>query len=915
MKKITSFVLSLLCLATSSHAANIVFVSFHSGDDTPSANAATAGFTRAPDVGYTELLRNAGHSVRRVVSSDIPNAADLNTADLVIISRSVPSGHYELDAETAAWNGITAPTMILGGYVLRNTRLGYTTGGTIPDTAGSVKLQVRVPGHPIFAGIPLDANNRMSNGYANIMTFNGTAQRGISVNTDRIAAGGVVLATIGTPGDPAFGGMMIAEWLKGDSMATSPVDTLGGHRLVLLTGSRENSGLTSEGAGIYDLTGDGPQIFLNAVAYMTSPRVSVLTVNTTNNDSPAAGETSLFQALSSVQAGDTVRFKIPGAGPHTITTPLGGYPLITADGVNIDGYTQPGAVPNTNPILSNNNAQIKIILDSTGAETAPNPVTPSLPLRRSTRLDFPNDVGNTGYGSSENCILGAYQADNVSIRGLSFLGRRTPGSDEDPSIYAVALIREAKNARVQGCWFGLAPGAPNTLASVNPPASATAAFRWRIGGDIYSEGAIVGTDGDGTMDRDEFNVILGGRIAMAMELPGLRISGNFVNVFPDGNTFLDLDANYQLWRDVFSAGGSDPDDVTIENFENGRAAHNTTVGTDGNGVSDANERNVFNHVVYEHSGEVYSAGTNLVVAGNYYGLGVNGTTKAALSTNVNADFIELPGTSSIRIGSNGDGVSDAIEANVIHNFSGSHFCVSGNSVPITARGNILVNNQFSGVPFADGDSGRSYLGYYAPYVGDPSVNLPPLIKIFTNNVISGVFAAASSAYPNALIDIYLLDPLALENQRYWPRPMIHPTKLLGSFTDNGPTDLNPAAGEFTFNLSGLSPTPAVDPSTLVAIAVTYSQEATKAEAGLAATSPMSNPISQRATLRMDLRGATVDLWWLGAPNDWYLQVNDSLDAPEAWFEFFGELYTEGRNVISLPFDLGIAKQFYRLRRD
>jgi hypothetical protein len=78
---------------------------------------------------------------------------------------------------------------------------------------------------------------------------------------------------------------------------------------------------------------------------------------------------------------------------------------------------------------------------------------------------------------------------------------------------------------------------------------------------------------------------------------------------------------------------------------------------------------------------------------------------------------------------------------------------------------------------------------------------------------------------------------------------------------------------------------------------------------------MSNPISLRATLRLDLRGATVDLWWLGAPDDWFLQVNDSLDAPEAWFEFFGEIYTEGRNVISLPFDSGIAKQFYRLRRD
>ena len=37
---------------------------------------------------------------------------------------------------------------------------------------------------------------------------------------------------------------------------------------MLLTGSRE-SGITSEGAGIFDLTADGTQLFLNAVKYMT----------------------------------------------------------------------------------------------------------------------------------------------------------------------------------------------------------------------------------------------------------------------------------------------------------------------------------------------------------------------------------------------------------------------------------------------------------------------------------------------------------------------------------------------------------------------------------------------------------------------------------------------------------------------
>src|SRR5262245_3877972 len=101
MKRCLLSLLGGLVFVASSPAANIYFVSIHPADSTPSALAVTAGFTQAPDIGYTQLLQANGHTVTRVLSTDIPNAALLNTADLVIISRSVPSGHYELDAETA----------------------------------------------------------------------------------------------------------------------------------------------------------------------------------------------------------------------------------------------------------------------------------------------------------------------------------------------------------------------------------------------------------------------------------------------------------------------------------------------------------------------------------------------------------------------------------------------------------------------------------------------------------------------------------------------------------------------------------------------------------------------------------------------------------------------------------------------
>jgi hypothetical protein len=171
--------------------------------------------------------------------------------------------------------------IITGGYVLRNNRLGLTTGTTIPDTVGPVNLAVNNPSHPIFAGVALDASNTTVNPYAGIVTFSGSLQRGVSVNTNPVAGGGTVLATVGTAGDPAFGGTVIAEWPAGATLGNSPPDMLGGRRLVFLTGSRETAGVSSETAGLLDLTADGQRMFVNAVNYMAIPEPSTILLSAT----------------------------------------------------------------------------------------------------------------------------------------------------------------------------------------------------------------------------------------------------------------------------------------------------------------------------------------------------------------------------------------------------------------------------------------------------------------------------------------------------------------------------------------------------------------------------------------------------------------------------------------------------------
>jgi hypothetical protein len=274
MKKIKLALLATLVPGLAAQAANIAWVSFH--DDAggaPSANALAAGFTQAPDIGYTSLLTGAGHTVTRILTIDeASNGALMNSFDLVVIGRSINSGNYQSATEAMFWDTtVTAPLITMSGYTLRNSRLGYTTGGTIPDTTGPITLTVAETSHPIFAGISLGAGNITVNPYADVATFMATLQRGISVNTDPLAGGGKLLASVSAGADPAAGGTIIAEWNAGATMGDGAASVLGGHRLAFLSGSREASGVTSESAGIMDLTADGKTMFLNAVNYMTTP--------------------------------------------------------------------------------------------------------------------------------------------------------------------------------------------------------------------------------------------------------------------------------------------------------------------------------------------------------------------------------------------------------------------------------------------------------------------------------------------------------------------------------------------------------------------------------------------------------------------------------------------------------------------
>ena len=290
--------------ALSLPAANIAWVSYHSADNTPTAAAITAGLTNAADVGYTALLTANGHKVTRFVTVEgVQNYPDtiaaLNTNQLVIISRCVPSGHYDSVEEAAAWNGLTVPLMALGGYANRAVRLGFHTADTIPDNnVFPMRLKVNAPAHPIFAGVSL-TNGMMVNPYSqraiftNTITGATTNQTGISVVTSPLVAGGSALAIVGTAGDAALNGMVIGEFPAGITSQRGSV--FAAKRLVFLTGSRE-SGITGEASGLFDLAADGQRLFLNAVTYMITPQVPKCTLPLTSATNLMPGDSWTFSA-------------------------------------------------------------------------------------------------------------------------------------------------------------------------------------------------------------------------------------------------------------------------------------------------------------------------------------------------------------------------------------------------------------------------------------------------------------------------------------------------------------------------------------------------------------------------------------------------------------------------------------------
>jgi hypothetical protein len=259
---------------------------------------------------------------------------------------------------------------------------------------------------------------------------------------------------------------------------------------------------------------------------------------------------------------------------------------------------------------------------------------------------------------------------------------------------------------------------------------------------------------------------------------------------------------------------------------------------------------------------------------------VDGTTRFDNSSTIVDGFA---GTATARFGSDFDGVSDAIEANVVYNNRPAatatfpRFVELGAGTALSLRGNSLVNNFSPPVDPSQG-AGQFILDYYAKAVADTNNGVVPVLSTnSTTSRLTGAVPLRGSKYPVMIVDVYVVDPEGITNGIALgipeaPDGFIQGKTYLGSFAADGTGDLNPAAGQFEFDISSLN----VPASTRLTVTANYSKEAAGAHNGETVTSLFAVPVALKAGAGITLAsasrsGSTLTLNWIGGSPPYAVQ--------------------------------------------
>jgi hypothetical protein len=515
------------------------------------------------------------------------------------------------------------------------------------------------------------------------------------------------------------------------------------------------------------------------------------TVTSTGDSGPGTLRQAILDANANPGA-DTIEFNIVGSGVHTIA-PASALPAITGP-VTINGYSQPGALANTNPTGLGLNAVLQIEIDGTSAGSS------SCVKVKADDVNIRGLVVNrcTSYAIDANDLGTTHQ--NFVVEGC-YLGTSADGTQALAPFFSGVDLEEQQNARIGGTT----PAARNLISGLNggdhiviSNTTGTLVAGNLIGTDVTGLRKITTTNGGIALVTGTNNVI-GGTTAAARNVitdiiilgtngstaaSGNFVQGNFIGTDVTGTIALHcvlgcfrvMDQNNTIGGSAAGAG-------------NRIGGANTTTA----GIS------------------VQGAGT--VIQGNFIGTDETGTVRLP---NKEAAIRLVNTASNILIGGTQPG-----EGNVIaYNGSTAGILVeaqSGNPTPtgVTIRGNSIFDNSGStptnglgidlmanstpGVTFNDTGDGD---------VGPNGFQNYPIVTSVTygasTTTVTGTFNSAASATFD--LDFYA-DPVCS------PRPQDLPEgkTYLGSLpvTTDG-------SGDATFNVVLSQGVPSGSPITATA---------------------------------------------------------------------------------------------------
>ncbi len=486
----------------------------------------------------------------------------------------------------------------------------------------------------------------------------------------------------------------------------------------------------------------GIGVLFVALAFFHPLRAHAATITVTNtNDITIVGDgVSLREAILSINAGaninadvvavgaygtsDTIKFNISpnGVGVVQTITVTSVLPTLTKP-MTINGYSQPFAIANSNPLASGDNAVILIALSPTGA--------------------FDGLVVTTTQAGTviEGLALGNFQtavnlvgANGVTVAG-NFIGTNATGDTARPGINGVVLQNGATNITVGGTT-----AAARNLISGNTTNGILIQNSGTTGNVV--EDNYIGTNAAGTTALPNtfagVNILLGATnntVGGAATGAGNVIAGNTngVAIQDSGTTNNVVEDNY-IGTDATGTFAL-PNSIGVIILG---GASGTTVGGTAAGARNVIAGNTYG-VFIQNSGT-----TGTTVEGNYIGTNAAGTAAPANTFGVNI----LAGASGNTIGGTTAGARNLISGNGTGVFlwdSGTtNNVVAGNYIGTNATGNAALPN-LNGVIILGGASGNTVGGTaagagntiaFSPLFG-VSIGNDPTDNVTVNNAVLG----------------------------------------------------------------------------------------------------------------------------------------------------------------------------------